>query len=165
MCRASFLTRGLSASHLNPTVDSVAARSSAAGQHRPGQHSAPARSGEIRQSPTYAAGILSQTRGDRRREIFWRVATRGPERDSSLRRRGRDGDSSFGVNSSAAKGERGKNTLGFFARRSVVCGRHWGQTPRSRQATPSLQREFCSDGVGRSRRGRSWRSAARSALC
>lgn len=113
----------------------MAARSSAAGQHRPGQHSAPARSGEIRQSPTYAAGILSQTRGDRRREIFWRVATRSPERDSSLRRRGRDGDSSFGVNSSAAKGERGKNTLGFL-HAAVSCVEGIGAKPPGADRLP-----------------------------
>lgn len=53
LCVQSIVSNcGLSASHLNPPVDSVAACSSAAGQHHPGQHSAAACSGEIRQIPT-----------------------------------------------------------------------------------------------------------------
>lgn len=112
---------GLSVSHLNPTVDSVAACSSTAGQQRPGQHSAAACSGEIRQSPTYTTGILSQTRGDRLQEIFWRVATRGPECDfrrlllHSLRWRGRDADRDFRQILLPPKGKEKKNLL-FAAR-------------------------------------------------
>lgn len=136
--------RGLSASHLNPAVDSAAACSSAAGQHRPGQHSAPARSPEIRQSPTSTAGILCQTRGDRLQEIFWRVAMCSPECDFCrlLLRRLRGRDRSFGQTPSATKGERGK-TLLFAAHRGVMRVRHGRQTPGAdRQLFPSCSRSF-----------------------
>lgn len=130
---------GLSVSHLNPTVDSVAACSSAAGQHHPDQHSAAACSGEIRQSPTDTTGILSQTRSDRLQEIFWRVATRGPECDfcwlllRSLCWRGWDGDGSFSKFLCCQRGKR-ENPL------VVLCMCAWGTTPRGdRRLSLSLQ--------------------------
>ena len=133
--------RGLSVSHLNPTVDSVAACSSAAGQHHPGQHSAAACSGEIRQSPMYTTGILSQTRGDRLQEIFWRVATRGPGCDfrrlllRSLRWRGRDGDRSFGQIPLLPKGKE-KNPLVCCTARYRACKAHGANPRRSQAAFP-----------------------------
>lgn len=147
LCVQSIVSnRGLSVSHLNPTVDSVAACSSAAGQHHPGQHSAAACSGEIRQSSMYTTGILSQTRGDRLQEIFWRVATRGPERDSAASAQPVQEGTGWGwdlrANSSAAGGERVK-TVSFAARCGVVHVRHRGPTPGGdRQLSLSLEREF-----------------------
>lgn len=124
---------GLSVSHLNPTVDSVAACSSTAGQQRPGQHSAAACSGEIRQSPAYTTGILSQTRGDRLQEIFWRVATRGPECDfrrlllHSLRWRGRDADRDFRQILLLPRGKRKKTSCLLHA--EVLCVYSTGGKP------------------------------------
>lgn len=66
-------------SHLNPTVESVAACSSAAGQRHPAQHSAAACSGEIRQNRGDTTGILSWTCGDSLQEIFPRLATCSPK--------------------------------------------------------------------------------------
>lgn len=66
-------------SHLNPTVESVAACSSAAGQRHPAQHSAAACSGEIRQNRGDTTGILSWTCSDSLQEIFPRLATCGPK--------------------------------------------------------------------------------------
>lgn len=103
--------RGLSAKPLEPTSrlsGSVQQRRWAAA---PGRHSAAACSGEIRQSPTDTAGILSQTRGDRLQEIFWRVATRGPEPDFCrllLCRPGGDGSGASGKFLCCRKGKRKK---------------------------------------------------------
>ena len=136
-------TRGLSASHLNPAADSVAA----CGGCRAALPRPALGSGEIGQSPTCRAGILSRTRGDRLQEIFHRVATRGPKRDFCAACAGGDGTGT-GASGKFLRCQRGKVEKALVCRtlRCRVC-KAWGANPP--EQTGSFPRpRFCLDGDG-----------------